>query len=149
MDLIGIENEAEFFPAGALSDSLQLELREITSRRSKTPDSENPVARLAKCCEPSLAELRRIRNATDSTNRSDWRRRLTHSLVTALGYDLDRRSLQTATRRSKALRHSDERGQNCNRRRPPIFGPGVEQDPGQHCAIIDSPSHKQSEPARP
>jgi hypothetical protein len=96
MDLIGIENEAEFFPAGALSDSLQVELREITSRWSKTPDSENPVARLAKCCEPFLAELRRIRNATDSANRSDWRRRLTHSLVTALGYDLDRRSLPTA-----------------------------------------------------
>jgi hypothetical protein len=96
MDLIGIENEAEFFPAGTLSDSLQGELREITSRWNKTPDSENPVARLTKCCEPFLAELRRIRNATDSANRTDWRRRLTHSLVTALGYDLDRRSLQTA-----------------------------------------------------
>jgi hypothetical protein len=96
MDLVGIENEAEFFPAGALSDSLQGELREITSRWNKTPDDENPVVRLAKCCEPALAELRRIRNATDSTNRIEWRRRLTYSLVTALGYDVDRRSLQTA-----------------------------------------------------
>jgi hypothetical protein len=95
MDLIGIENEAEFFPAGALSESLQVELREITSRWNKTPDGENPVVRLAKCCEPFLVELRRIRNATDSANRTEWRRRLTRSLVTALGYDLDRRSLQT------------------------------------------------------
>ena len=98
MDLIGIENEAEFFPAGALSDSLQDELREITSRWSKTPDGENPVDRLANCCEPFLAELRKIRNTTDIANRAEWRQRLTYSLVTALGYDLDRKSLQTALR---------------------------------------------------
>lgn len=96
MDLIGIENEAEFFPAGALSDSLQDELREITSRWGKLPDGENPVVRLAKCCEPVLAELRRLRNGTDSANRLERRRALTYSLVTALGYEVDRTSLQTA-----------------------------------------------------
>ncbi|OAF12402.1 hypothetical protein AYJ54_06110 [Bradyrhizobium centrolobii] len=116
MDLIGIENEAEFFPAGALSDSLQVELREITSRWNKATDGENPVARLTKCCEPFLAELRRIRNATDSANRTDWRRRLSHSLVTALGYDLDRRSLQTALEREPFIpslaRASDVEGRD-------------------------------------
>ena len=47
MDLIGIENEAEFFPAGALSGSLQDELRDITSRWSKAADGQDPVGRLA------------------------------------------------------------------------------------------------------
>jgi hypothetical protein len=32
MDLIGIENEAEFFPSGTLSDVLKEELSDITAR---------------------------------------------------------------------------------------------------------------------
>ncbi len=32
MDLIGIDNEAEFFPSGTLSDVLKEELQDITAR---------------------------------------------------------------------------------------------------------------------
>ncbi|MCA1412672.1 N-6 DNA methylase [Bradyrhizobium sp. NBAIM20] len=96
MDLIGIENEAEFFPAGALSDSLQDELREITSRWSKAVDGENPVDRLAGCCEPYLVALRKIRNAADAANGTEWRQKITYALVTALGYEYERKSLHTA-----------------------------------------------------
>ena len=62
MDLIGIENEAEFFPAGTLSDSFQDELREITSRWSRSGDGVNPVDRLMRCSEPYLTALRQIRD---------------------------------------------------------------------------------------
>ena len=64
MDLTGIENEAEFFPAGTLSDSLQDELREITSRWSRVGDGVDPVDRLTRCAEPYLTALRQIRNST-------------------------------------------------------------------------------------
>jgi hypothetical protein len=96
MDLIGIENEAEFFPAGTLSDSLQDELREITSRWSRGKDVDNPVKRLTNCTEPYLASLRQIRNSNDDVRRKELRREATHALITALGYDYQRVSLHTA-----------------------------------------------------
>ena len=65
MDLIGIENEAEFFPAGTLSDSFQDELREITSRWSRSGDGVNPLDRMVRCCEPYITALRQIRNTPD------------------------------------------------------------------------------------
>src|ERR1700681_4004387 len=96
MDLIGIENEAEFFPAGTLTDSLLDELREITSRWSRAGDGVNPVDRLARCCEPYLAALPQIRNAADGARRAEFHREATHALITALGYDYRRLSLHTA-----------------------------------------------------
>src|SRR5205809_7037087 len=96
MDLIGIENEAEFFPAGTLSDSFQDELREITSRWSRSGDGVNPVDRLMRCCEPYLTALRQIRNTTDGARRVEIRREATHMLITALGYNYQRVSLHTA-----------------------------------------------------
>src|ERR1700730_13282015 len=95
MDLIGIENEAEFFPAGTLSDLFQDELREITSRWSRAGDGVNPVDRLSRCCEPYLAALRQIRHANDAERRTELRRETTHALITALAYDYRRLSLQT------------------------------------------------------
>jgi hypothetical protein len=96
MDLIGIENEAEFFPAGTLSDSFEDELREITSRWSRSGDGVNPVDRLMRCCEPYLTALRQIRNTPDGTRRLEIRREATHLLITALGYDYQRVSLHTS-----------------------------------------------------
>ena len=43
MDLTGIENEAEFFPAGTLSDVLEVELQDITGRWSRELEGANPV----------------------------------------------------------------------------------------------------------
>lgn len=96
MDLIGIENEAEFFPAGALSDALEDELRQITSQWSKGIAAENPSQRLTLCAEPYLLSVRQIRNTPDRTRRQELRQKATHSLITALGYEYSRLSLPTA-----------------------------------------------------
>lgn len=96
MDLIGIENEAEFFPAGALSDALEDELRQITSQWSKGIAAENPSQRLALCAEPYLLSVRQIRNTPDRNRRQELRQKATHSLITALGYEYSRLSLPTA-----------------------------------------------------
>ena len=96
MDLIGIENEAEFFPAGALSDALEDELRQITSQWSKGIAAENPSQRLTLCAEPYLLSVRQIRNTPDRNRRQELRQKATHSLITALGYEYSRLSLPTA-----------------------------------------------------
>ena len=96
MDLIGIENEAEFFPAGALSDALEDELRQITSQWSKGIASENPSQRLTLCTESYLLSVRQIRNTPDRNRRQELRQKATHSLITALGYEYSRLSLPTA-----------------------------------------------------
>ena len=96
MDLIGIENEAEFFPAGALSDALEDELRQITSQWSKGIAAENPSQRLTLCAEPYLLSVRQIRNTPDRTRRQELRQKATHSLITALGYEYSRLCLPTA-----------------------------------------------------
>lgn len=96
MDLTGIENEAEFFPAGTLSDSLQDELQEITSRWSRNKGVDDPVKRLSECGEQYLSALKQIRNSKDHDLRLELRRDLTHNLITALGYDYHRLSLTIA-----------------------------------------------------
>lgn len=96
MDLIGIENEAEFFPAGALSDALEDELRQITSQWSKGIAAENPSQRLTLCTESYLLSVRQIRNTPDRNRRQELRQKATHSLITALGYEYSRLSLPTA-----------------------------------------------------
>ncbi|MDC0921912.1 N-6 DNA methylase, partial [bacterium] len=96
MDLIGIENEAEFFPAGALSDALEDELRQITSQWSKGIAADNPSQRLTLCAESYLLSVRQIRNTPDRNRRQELRQKATHSLITALGYEYSQLSLQTA-----------------------------------------------------
>jgi len=96
MDLIGIENEAEFFPAGALSDALEDELRQITSQWLKGSASDNPSQRLALCAEPYLLAVRQIRNTPDRQRRQELRQQATHSLITALGFEYSRSSRTTA-----------------------------------------------------
>ena len=97
MDLIGIENEAEFFPAGALSDALEDELRQITSQWSKGIAVENPSQRLTLCAEPYLLSVRQIRNTGDRDRQRELREQATYSLITALGYEYSRLSLPIAT----------------------------------------------------
>ena len=96
MDLIGIENEAEFFPAGALSDALEDELRQITSQWSKGIATENPSQRLTLCAEPYLLSVRQVRNTDDRNRRWELRKQATYSLITALGYEYSRLSLPIA-----------------------------------------------------
>ena len=96
MDLSGIENEAEFFPAGTLSDALQDELREITARWANASLLENPAARLTRSAESYLAALVQIRNSKDRERRAELRRNATYGLVTALGYDYHKMALPTA-----------------------------------------------------
>ena len=97
MDLIGIENEAEFFPAGTLSDSLQDELTDITSRWSRSRAEEgDPVGRLTRCAEPYLNLVRQIRNTSDSGRRTELRREASHLLITSLGYEYRPVSLHMA-----------------------------------------------------
>jgi len=43
MDLIGIDNEAEFFPSGTLSDVLKEELQDITARWAGLDRTAHPV----------------------------------------------------------------------------------------------------------
>ena len=96
MDLIGIENEAEFFPAGALSDALEDELRQITSQWSKGNAADNPSHRLALCADPYLLSVRQVRNTDDRNRRWELRKQATYSLITALGYEYSRLSLPIA-----------------------------------------------------
>jgi len=96
MDLTGIENEAEFFPAGALSASLQEELREIAARWPRQEDEVSPIERLSRCADTYLAALRQIRNTKDDARRIELRTEATHTLVTALGYEYRRLRKQTA-----------------------------------------------------
>ncbi|MEP3431175.1 MAG: N-6 DNA methylase [Roseibium sp.] len=103
MDLTGIENEAEFFPAGTLSDALQDELVDITARWGRKGQGADPVARLSKAAEPYLAALRQIRNTAENARRHELRRAATHDLVAALGYDCSRSSIATSLESASLL----------------------------------------------
>ena len=69
MDLIGIENEAEFFPSGTLSDVLKEELQDITARWSGLDKNAHPVDRLTRVANPNLEALRPARNTSDADSR--------------------------------------------------------------------------------
>ena len=58
MDLIGIENEAEFFPAGTLSDVLKEELSDITAKWASREKALHPVERLSRVAAPTIDALR-------------------------------------------------------------------------------------------
>jgi hypothetical protein len=86
MDITGIENEAEFFPAGTLSDVLAVELADISTQWSKTLEGVNPVDRISSVSEPVLTLLRQLRNANDKTSRQEYHQQLVNMVATALGY---------------------------------------------------------------
>ena len=95
MDLIGIENEAEFFPSGTLSDVLKDELQDITSRWAGLGRG-NPVDRLTRVATPTLEILRQVRNASDRKRQAELTQDLHHALLSALGYAWKRETALTA-----------------------------------------------------
>ena len=92
MDLTGIENEAEFFPAGTLSDVLEVELQDITNRWSKDLEGSNPVARLTSAAEAYTRTYRQLLNTTDKSVRAELYADLTSRAANALGYEVKRAS---------------------------------------------------------
>lgn len=96
MDLIGIENEAEFFPSGTLSDVLKDELQDITSRWAGLEKSTHPVERLAQVAAPIIESLRQLRNASDQKRQAELIRDTHHQVLSALGYTWKRDTALTA-----------------------------------------------------
>jgi|GEM_PF-6812735 hypothetical protein len=85
MDLIGIENEAEFFPSGTLSDVLKDELQDITARWAGLEKGAHPVERLVRVAAPTVEVLRQLRNVSDRTRRAELVREAHHAVLAALG----------------------------------------------------------------
>lgn len=96
MDLIGIENEAEFFPSGTLSDVLKEELQDITARWAGLDRAAHPVERLARVAAPTVEALRQVRNNSDRSRRAELIRDAHHDVLTALGYVWRREGAYTA-----------------------------------------------------
>lgn len=96
MDLIGIENEAEFLPSGTLSDVLKEYLLDINARWSGLDKESHPVERLASIAAPTVEALRQVRNAPDAERRQEIARKAHHALLSALGYLWRREAAITA-----------------------------------------------------
>lgn len=96
MDLIGIDNEAEFFPSGTLSDVLKEELQDITARWAGLDRAAHPVERLARVAGPTLEALRLVRNNSDQLRRAELVRDAHHAVLNALGYTWHREGAFTA-----------------------------------------------------
>ena len=96
MDLIGIENEAEFFPSGTLSDVLKEELQDITARWSGLDKGAHPLDRLTRVTTPTIEALRLARNASNTGRREELVRDAHHALLGALGYPWKREAVITA-----------------------------------------------------
>lgn len=95
MELIGIENENEFYPAGFFSGALQGELTEIILRWAGEKGSGNPVQRLSSCVVEYREMMERVRTMADRDRAAELRRAATHKLVSALGYTYERKGLET------------------------------------------------------
>ena len=96
MDLIGIDNEAEFFPSGTLSDVLKEELQDITARWAGLDRTAHPVERLARVAGPTIEALRQVRNNSDQLRRAELVRDAHHAVLLALGYTWHREGAFTA-----------------------------------------------------
>ena len=96
MDLIGIDNEAEFFPSGTLSDVLKEELQDITVRWAGLDRTAHPVERLARVAGPTVEALRQVRNNSDPLRRAELVRDAHHAVLLALGYTWRREGAFTA-----------------------------------------------------
>ena len=90
MDLIGIDNEAEFFPSGTLSDVLKEELQDITARWAGLERAAHPVERLVRIAPTTIELLRQVRNTSDPERRIDLVREAHHGVLEALGYSWKR-----------------------------------------------------------
>ena len=88
MDLKGIENEAEFFPAGTLSDVLEVELSDIVSRWNKDNSGKNPAERIKTVGDRCLTILTQLRNTTDKNLRKELASQLQSLMCEGLGYEV-------------------------------------------------------------
>ncbi|MDA9915490.1 N-6 DNA methylase [Luminiphilus sp.] len=96
MDLTGIENEAEFFPAGTLSEVLATELTDITAQWSKLQRDDHPVERIASSADRVLSLLSQLRNTTDRTTRSELHQQIGALVAQSLGYIVKRDAISSA-----------------------------------------------------
>lgn len=116
MDLIGIENEAEFFPSGTLSDVLKEELQDITARWSGLEKNSHPVERLTQVASPAVETLRQVRNISDQNRRRELVRNAQNALLAALGYTWKREAAITALEGAPVIpivaRAADATGRN-------------------------------------
>ena len=103
MDLIGIENEAEFFPSGTLSDVLKEELQDITARWSRLEKREHPVERLMRVATLTVEALRQTRNTSDANRRNVLMQDAHCALLNALGYTWEREVVPTALDESPVI----------------------------------------------
>ncbi|GAB5499051.1 MAG: class I SAM-dependent DNA methyltransferase [Pseudohongiellaceae bacterium] len=95
MDLTGIENEAEFFPAGTLSEVLAAELADITAQWGKADKTAHPVERIASVGDRVMSLLSQLRNSNDRSTRQDLHQQIGQALTAALGYNYKRETLPT------------------------------------------------------
>lgn len=116
MDLTGIENEAEFFPSGTLSDVLKEELQDITARWSGLEKNSHPVERLTQVASPAVETLRQVRNTSDQNRRRELVRNAQNALLAALGYTWKREAAITALEGAPVIpivaRAADATGRN-------------------------------------
>lgn len=96
MDLIGIENEAEFFPSGTLSDGLKEELQANTALWAGLDRANHPIERLVQVASATVEALRQARNTPDRSRRTELIQDFHHAVVTALGYKWKREGAYTA-----------------------------------------------------
>nr|WP_321251702.1 N-6 DNA methylase [uncultured Ruegeria sp.] len=90
MELIGIENEAEFFPSGTLSDVLKEELADITARWSELDKKKHPVERLQGVTGTTLGAYRQIRASNEASKRFGLTQEARFKVLEALGYEWKR-----------------------------------------------------------
>lgn len=95
MELIGIENEAEFFPSGTLSEVLKDELADITARWSGLEKKKHPVERLQSISGRTLDAYRQIRGSIDFSRRYSLTQDARHKVLEALGYEWKRETIST------------------------------------------------------
>ncbi len=95
MELIGIENEAEFFPSGTLSDVLKEELADITARWSGLDKKRHPVDRLQSVSGTTLDAYRKIRGSSENSRRYSLTQDARHKVLEALGYEWKREAMPT------------------------------------------------------
>ncbi len=93
MELIGIENEAEFFPSGTLSDVLKEELADITARWSGLDKKRHPVDRLQSVSGATLDAYRQIRASSETSRRYSLTQDARHKVLEALGYEWKREAM--------------------------------------------------------
>lgn len=134
MDLVGIENEAEFFPSGTLSDVLKEELQDIVSRWQEVDKNDHPVERLIRVAATVSETLRQIRNSSDKKRQGQQIGDVHHLVVTSLGYEWNREEVITAFNGSPLI---------------PIVGRVADHDGRDALWVIEAPTADAEEAADP